>query len=421
LLSPAGVLVFVTLFRFAAVSWFPVNPLEPDYREYWVLGRAIAERGAYDFGDDWRADPILARSSWQYLYEERGALLRPPGYPAVIAALQLAIGDDLRGHQVALALVDGITAVALLAIGRSLAGDAAGFGAVALFVLSPGTTYVVTRMGREPFIGLFAAFALLGTLRAIERPGVRRGATTGLLFGIGGYFKETLFGVGGATALFLLGLARVRRNAALVRAAVALLVVLLACPLPWIARNAALHEGFVGFSNVSGLATWIGVVPAGWLRSQPESVRTELQPALATDALDANRRLWEQVRRFAREAPGRVAAAVLRNAALFWSPLPRGVWMGDLPFRMQDAVSLAFYSVLFVLGAAGLWLKREDPASALVLWLLLCLTAAHSLTVSFPRYRLPFDTLLLPFAGIALARLGARGARSLAAFRGRGD
>ncbi len=398
----AAVFSFATLFRLVAVLSFPVNPLDPDYREYWVLGRAIAERGSFDFGTDWRSDPVLSQSPWSYLYEERASLLRPPGYPAVVAALQLTVGDDLRRHQVVLALVDGLTALALLAIGQLLAGTAAGLAAVALFLLSPGMTYQVTRMGREPFLTLFVALGLLATLRALRRRSPADGVTAGLAFGIGGYFKETLFGAGGGVGLFLLALAVRRRRADLVRPAAALLVVLLACPLPWIARNWAAHGRFVGFTNVSGLATWIGVVPPRWIGAQPEPVQAALDHGRATDAVDADRRLRGQVRAFVLAEPGAAARTIARNGALFWSPFPRGVWERALPFGAREALSLGFYLGFFGLTCAGLWMHRSDPASALVLWLLVCLTGAHSLTVSWPRYRLPFDVLLLPFAGAAL-------------------
>jgi hypothetical protein len=258
-------------------------------------------------------------------------------------------------------------------------------------------------MGRESFVGLFAALGLLAAQRALRRPSVAAGAAAGLAFGVGGYFKETLFGAGAAMGLFFAGLAAWRQRADFGRPAVALLVVLLALPLPWLARNAALHGRFVGFTNVSGLATWIGVVPVRWIRTQPEEVQASLDHRTAPDALEANRRLWAQVRTFALANPAAVARAIARNAGLFWSPLPRGVWEGALPLGAREAVSLAFYLGFFALGLAGLWLHRGDPLSALAVWLLVCLTAAHSLTVSWPRYRLPFDVVLLPFAGFALA------------------
>src|SRR5688572_3939752 len=81
--------------RLLALTVLPAMTVTPDLEEYRYLAQAIAQRGEYAFREDWRDNPVLQRSPWWFYYDKTG-MVRPPGYPVMIAGIESAFGRNDR-------------------------------------------------------------------------------------------------------------------------------------------------------------------------------------------------------------------------------------------------------------------------------------------------------------------------------------
>ena len=70
--------------------------------------------------------------------------------------------------------------------------------------------------------------------------------------------------------------------------------------------------------------------------------------------------------------------------------------------KLEVAVA-GYYLVCYVLAVVGLWANRRRAATWLVVLVLAGMTAAHSIGWACPRYRFPFEPVLLIVAGAGLA------------------
>lgn len=400
MMSPA---LFVTAFaiRVGAVWILPsqgtFEPLGPDYREYRFLAHNLVEHNRFGFGPDWQNDPVLAKSGWRYFYDTDGySMFRTPGYPFLLACLERTVGPGTRALQIFLALVDSVTVVLLYRLGTRVFGFWGGLATGLLSLFNPGMLYCLTKLGREPVLGFLFVLGLTFLIRTQQTRRIGFGMLTGVCFGLAAYFKETVTIAGFLAGLWLL-YHGYRRQRPLARAACAMLLCMILPLVPWICRNGVL-KGRFAFSNRAGQTMYQGLVAPEWLRTQPLEVRARLDPWQACSPADVDRRLKAQVKAYASDDPIGVLRAMGRNIGLFWSPVPRHVWTHGR-FGFPEVVALTYYFTCFALAAGGFWVYRRREESWLAWVVLLGMTAMHSLTASWPRYRLPFDTILVPFAG----------------------
>ena len=138
------------------LAWTRFVPTGPDETRYYLIAQSIRSfRSLGAPGDE----------VWNFTF--------PPGYPALIALVELAAPDPVLAARLASAMATAVTAVVVFLIGRELGGMRAGLvgaGAwIALVPISPAASWVRT----EPAAAMWLTLAILAWMRG------RRGALWG--------------------------------------------------------------------------------------------------------------------------------------------------------------------------------------------------------------------------------------------------
>src|SRR5262249_35588318 len=251
-------------------------------------------------------------------------------------------------------------------------------------------------------------------LTSVRGRTIKRAVLAGTLFGLAGLVKETavLMGLIGAIWLSITG-PRDKR----IFAAMAMMLMTIAPALVWVARNSLHYGHLTGISNLGGLNLWNALVQRegvhgeglidshdhDWTQGIPSAERARLDPNLAANGVDADRRLVELTRRHALEAPGHTLTRALRNVALFWSPVSRTVVERGFRGRPVEIISFVYFAIILLLFAVSLFWLRHRPETALVIAIVAITTAPHALVDASPRLRLGIEVLVVVFAAYPLA------------------
>lgn len=285
---------------------------------------------------------------------------RPPLYPTLVAVTILLGGAQFATLLVAVqAAIFLLTAVLLARWTERLAGPDrpwAGPLAFALLLFNPNALGTVFFLQSET---LFAALVLASAVRLYETvrtPSIRAGALTGLLLGLTALTRpegQFLIPAAAVGLPVLAGLSGGRLAATrAVGAALVLVAVSAAATVPWMARNAALGEGF-GITAASntvyylwGSNTQLEMLTHGIGGAEAEDRMQSAQQAIA----DSHGTAWEEMSELERQA-------YLRDGALdrmFDYPPPVLV-------KQVVLASLQFFTAG---GAGRLFVLAGDPGAA---------------------------------------------------------
>jgi 4-amino-4-deoxy-L-arabinose transferase-like glycosyltransferase len=359
-------------------------------------------------------------------------VVRSPGYPAFLAALEWIGGRHVLVIQFAQFALLAITSILVGFIGRALARPAVGNLAAAMCA-----TYL-------PFLGfatvfltemlttclLTAAVALLVLARRTRRR--RHYVAIGLVLAAASYVRPECSLVAVPIALVLLLEPRSPLSFKARAAATAFLVAALVLPLvPWLARDASVTGGRLvpmeadgGVALLASVDQYDGVMSEGFADVKvwdAQVARVVGVPAAATEGIQApvkQATAWRQVqidkqeqstalRLFKSLSPGTVLSHIPRRVVALWGvgdetpPASAGAWWHHLA-QLQ-------YVVLLILGLVGVGVRRRRLLSDWPLWLVpVVLTLTHLVFPVEARYTLPARPMLMVYASV-----GALGAGSL--------
>ncbi|MSQ83052.1 MAG: hypothetical protein EXR77_09080 [Myxococcales bacterium] len=408
-----GAVVATLAVRLLCAFALPAEPLNPDFAEYSALASQMHEHGEFGFGDNWVADPHLRVSFQAFAYEAHQARFRTPGFPALLVGVRAlgfeAQGGGIRMVQVVLALCDALVALLLVRLACLVWDQRVAIVAVAAWVANPGANYLMTKVGREELltVGVVASVALtyfLATQLPVPSLRNQRSAAValGAISGLTAYCKETALPVLAACLLWLAwhawqaGQRIPWTNLTLAATSAAVVIA------PWIVRNSLITGHFTGLSTMGPVAAYLGLMPRHFNGVDAATV-LRLAPTAASSPSDAALRVQALLSAQWQDQPVEMLGEALKNMGWFWSPVTR--WQSGPLSAAHWAVALA-YCVLYALAARGMWLNRHKPFTQLSVSLLLCATAMHAVALSVPRYRFPFEPLLMPLAAAGL--LGVR-------------
>lgn len=371
---------------------------------------------------DGYAVSLLSGKGYQFFHE--GTLRRSdrlPLYPLLLAGFYSVFGRWFAPIRVFQALVGALTVWLLLRLGERvfarpvalLGGLLAAVYPAFLWYYGPG--YVLTET-------VFLFTLVLAAERAsalLERPSAGRSAGLGLSLAAAALTK----GIGSLFPVFLLGYLALfsgwpwRLRAARIGL---VLLVLLACLAPWLARNYSVHGRLV-FSTKGGHVFWESNNPTargGWAPVNPQDeerkpglsarqraylaqreaeVRAHAEEVRAIEARHPTEGLSEAEADNADRAkgfdfllsyPGRVPKLLFRKLVLLWNPIGEEFFLG--------------YALLVPYVLLGLWVGRRVPGVGL-LWVgILYFNAMALLFYGHPRFRLYLEPFLLPAASAGL-------------------
>lgn len=360
-----------------------LGPPHLDTHEYYALAQSIT-RGSYEIGGiDW--------------------ILRPPGYPAFLSAIDMAFGTDPRfaiGLQI---LLGGLTAALVAFWAARAAGREAGLAAGMLAGLAPVAGLFSGFLLAE---SLFTATVALGLFFFRKRP-----VLSGFILGLSALVKPTGIYIAAVATLFHL----VKRDWA--RAGL-LSVAFLLPILPWLARNRVVN-GKAILSTQHEATVFLYAAPytmieergIGYEEALANLVDTLACPDLQAAALDPE---------LAGKVANRGLAYILRHPAAYSIAHMKGFLRGfyglgmDFTRMLWDNSVAAWAIVLFgwlyalltyILAVWGFArLRWEGLALAVIVFLLLFLPGPDG---SF-RFRAPAEPLLALGAGIGLKSLKDR-------------
>ncbi|HTO85977.1 MAG TPA: hypothetical protein VMR54_00420 [Thermoanaerobaculia bacterium] len=426
----AWILLAGFLLRLAIDVWIPTQPVS-DFLGYFRRAESLARSGR----DEIR--PGIPEAS------------HPPAYPIVLAAALRAAPPE----KALLAAKAANSALALLAaafgaiLARGLWGQAAGLWTAALLSFFPRSLLMSDLIASENlFTPLLLLFLLLAVRRWISVPSLGPAAAAGATIGLLTLTRSVAYLL---PLVWLAGALAGRERSR--RIAVELLVLLAvehAVLLPWGIHNARAIGRFTFLSTVGGVGLFIGNNPRAtgdWYEWAEDLER--LRPGVgARGALAVDDAAREEAWRWIRANPGRAAALYLRKLriistddgfaaglAIFAEQIsppspPADVLPGAHPLKSHQR------SVRLGLRVAGLLLALAALAGFLVLVgraragsipdrALAAGFAAAALYVPIVsaaiavngRYRWPSEDVILPLAGMWLARMtsssGAGGTR----------
>lgn len=347
----------------------------------------------------------------------------PPLFPALLALVSKLGGHTMTAHQLAGCAMGAAGVGAVGALGRRVAGDAAGLAAAAVAAVYPSLIAADSVTMSESLFVPLAALALLLALRAAERPSAGRALALGAVCGLAALTRTEGLLLALLLALALAARLRTRRLAGFGLALAAAIAVV----APWCVRNSLVWDRPVGTvtgdgSIVAGAncaTTYSGERLGQW---DFNCLRRGVPSGLRADEPEASARWRRAGLDYAGDHSGRLplvlAARVLRTWNL-WNPrtqarlasfeLGTPAWL--------EWLTVAGALVVIALAALGAGALRRRPSELTVLLAPLVMVTLTSLAgYGQPRFRAGADVALAVLAGVA-AVAAARRLRALLARR----
>jgi 4-amino-4-deoxy-L-arabinose transferase-like glycosyltransferase len=437
----------IVLVALAHATFFIVYQ-SPDWPTQWTdqagytrLGEALAKTGHFT------RYPFYPR----YIPE----VLRTPGYPAFVAAVNLTIGQGQLPVATAQAVVFAAICLIVYAMARLVASDRVAFGAGMATALFPPLPYFGALTLTEVFITFLVTAGVYLWLRAL-RDGGRWTVAAGAVLAAAALTRPSFQYLGVALGAFALFVAP--RSGAALRRTLLLLVVIAVGVAPWVVYNfvyfrlIALSPPAAGVGRTLWEGSWQVALPGREQSALTQLAgtiwdRVELDRAVAAYArqtgVDRDTMLryvhqWQDVRRMWdtptdpwERAVARVAAdheyGRLARENIARDPvrhvfrrLTRGVallWITEIPVRYTDinrlpptAIRAMWLAQTALLGAAlaGLvvvWTRGGRAEAAALAAVIVYVTAVHAVLYSEARYAMPAKPVVLLLAAVAAARV----------------
>ncbi len=338
-----------------------------------------------------------------------GHVLRPPGYPTLMAAVWAVTGHDLLALRIVEALIGAFSVWLITRVGTRHFGATAGRVAGALAAIHPVLALLPSTQYSENTLVTLMVAAGACVLNALGSPGraLRWWAGAGLLLGLGCLWRpNVVLFVPGLLLSASFVLARQRRA---VLAPLAVCALLMAVTLaPWTIRT---HHAFHRWYFVAiggGRALWLGnnptLGPGNYRNALPEgalAARLAAAPGVFEQDEILRQEGWREIRRDPVRAAGLYFLKLRVLLALWPETQSHTRWMVNAARWAQALVSLVMFAgVLLAIGTIG----RIPPLLPLVGGTLTYLLGT-ALFFTTMRYRMPVEPVLLWMAGIGWAAL----------------
>jgi 4-amino-4-deoxy-L-arabinose transferase-like glycosyltransferase len=352
--------------------------------------------------------------------------IRPPLYPALLAAVWAVSPDNLQAIRVLQILIGLATVGLVYLLGARVYGPTTGAWAAAAAWLYPSSIFSNFLILTETlFTFLLVAFVLLA-VSTVRTPRVSFAFCCGLALGLAALTRSILWPLPLVLCPLLAALIRApwtRRIAlpCLVLAGYALVVV------PWAVRNTRLQGVFTIVDTMGGMnlrmgnyeytpndRMWDAVSLDGeksWVRGLPPNPSG--QPIT-----EGQKEKWAQRKaiEYIRANPGVTIRRAFIKFADFWglerefmAGVQKGLYAPPTWFQVIASLAIVLaYVVVVIAGAAGIWLAAPADWRLHVVMLLpiVVVMAAHTIVFGHSRYHLP----LMPIFGLYGAALVAAGA-----------
>lgn len=356
-----------------------------------------------------------------FMYADFPTALRPPVYPAFLAAVYRLFGHDYTAVRLLQGLAEAFTVVLTYLIGRRFFGRGVAAAAGIAVALQPALVVNSGFLLTETLYTLILTGSFYLFLRSQYELSRGLAVGAGVLLGLGALCRPT----GLALPLVLaFGVLFCDRKLQRLKLAAAAALIALLTVAPWTIRNAVVLGTLTPVSNSSfGIVLWMGSYAPwdlewrGWDEPPVGELVRGLHPA--RDAAEIDRIFIREAGKNIAESPLTYGWFCARKVWNLWRPTP-----GEKSQVFGSSIlfwGLRSYHVLTVaLFLVGLLLPRRVRRRDVWLFLLLLFwTALHALTFSVPRYLLPVLPVVILYGSSGAVALWERSVAPLLCSRQR--
>ncbi len=322
----------------------------------------------------------------------------PPLYPIFLSLIYRVFGRNLFPVLIIQAFLGTATCALTYLIGKRILGPRLALLSLLLCVFSLSLIKVSSMVLSESLFTFLFITALYLLLRVYQGDGWRTSGVLGICLGLASLTKTSIV----LFPVFLMGGILTRRSWSWHRRfglSLGMFLAFYLVLLPWELRNLHRYGQWTPISTNGGVTFYSSYRPpeGKLLGFITHDETTHYANAHFDSEIDRSRFLFREGWRFIRENPGRIPRLEALKIGLLWSPFDWEVLGGGmfnptygflLPFILWGmAASLRHFQDLWVLYVPLLYL--------------------HVVSLVFqgtPRYRLPFEPVLILFGAVALAR-----------------
>lgn len=387
---------------------FQSNTLHDDERDYNRLAQMIVMHGEFAF------DP------------GRPVSLRPPLYPAIVAAIYSIVGVDnyqaVRLVQIAISLA---TVLIVYYLGCEVYSERVGLSAAWILAVYPSLAAYTNLILTETLFTFFLTGFCLAITKAMRLREWRFVALAGVLLGLGALTRSVLWMFPPILAVFLLAC----WPGELWRRGMAVGIVLLAFAVviaPWTIRNTRLQKTFTAVDCMGGrnfmmgnyqhtplFGSWATIGLQGTQAWHYEVLQENPHPAGGWTQGQIDKLALKQGLKFVAANPLLTVQRDVVKFLDFWGverELISGAlhgYFGEIPkpiIALGAALIVGAYFFVILLGVYGATIVRTAQVGSycLILLMIVYVTGIHSLVFGHSRYHLPLIPLVAIFAAAAV-------------------
>jgi 4-amino-4-deoxy-L-arabinose transferase-like glycosyltransferase len=389
-------LLLILAAALALRAWSAAEAPAPqrDAREYEILATSLAEGRGFSYEDG------------------RPTAFRPPGYPAFLALTYMATGNSRFAAKAVDCLLGMLTCLLLFFAGRKWIGEKEALWAAGLWALNPlafDSDFGSGTFNSETFIAFLLPLALFLIWLSFKKTAASLQIAAGACLALAILTKSSLLLLPAFLApLWLLEWRSSRARAPLLRASL-VLGTCAVCLLPWMFRNYQVFQHrWAGLSTNGGITFFRSNNPSsdGGHTHPPGA----LQRYGGFDEVEKSRRFYSDGMAYLSADKARIPWLVYRKTRMLLDPFYSSRLMGG---RLIYNIWYAAIAPLSLLGVLVSIRKGDRVLILLIAFALLELWVATVIFHGYPRYRFPYEPLLLLWAGTGIPVLFGRAQSSL--------
>ena len=298
---------------------------------------------------------------------------------------------------------------------KRIGGIALAAGTAWLWAIFPNAILMpVESMWDASISALLVATILWATLalaESAESQRLRNWCGYGLLWGVTLMFNATLGGLFPFLALWLAYRAH-QQNRAWLKNAVAAVMIIILCCVPWTIRNYHVFHQFVPLRSVLGLQLWLGNndqtqdIFRGDLHPIYNAAEREKYVSLGEIAYMQQKK--QEAIAYMLSHPAREAHLILYRAISIWSggtPYPLEDFLGTPSLRFRTILAFNIVATLGTIFGIIILFRERSPFAIPIAAFPLIYPWAYYLTLALPRYRLPIDPIVMLLLAISIQHM----------------
>ncbi|MGA9570263.1 MAG: glycosyltransferase family 39 protein [Candidatus Acidiferrales bacterium] len=342
-----------------------------------------------------------------------------PLFPLLLAGIFRAFGAYTFHAWAATVLVNisccTLACIPIYFAAKRIGGIALAAGTAWLWAIFPNAILMpVESMWDASISALLVATILWATLalaESAESQRLRNWCGYGLLWGVTLMFNATLGGLFPFLALWLAYRAH-QQNRAWLKNAVAAVMIIILCCVPWTIRNYHVFHQFVPLRSVLGLQLWLGNndqtqdIFRGDLHPIYNAAEREKYVSLGEIAYMQQKK--QEAIAYMLSHPAREAHLILYRAISIWSggtPYPLEDFLGTPSLRFRTILAFNIVATLGTIFGIIILFRERSPFAIPIAAFPLIYPWAYYLTLALPRYRLPIDPIIMLLLAISIQHM----------------